>query len=58
MKEYFIFLVSNVLQWGELTKANFYGGDFASVEFENDGKKYSVSLSYEEIKMEVEKDGN
>lgn len=56
MKEYFMFLMSNVLQWGELTKANFYGGDYASVEFENDGKKYSISLSCEEIKTEVEKD--
>lgn len=55
MKNLFMFLMDNMQNFGELAKANFYSGDFATVEFKRDGKEYSISISCEDIKEE-EKD--
>lgn len=52
MKNYFMFLMDNMQNLGELVKANFYGDDFASVEFEKDGKKYKISISSEDLNTE------
>lgn len=55
MKNYFMFLMDNMQNFGELEKANFYGDDFASVEFEKDGKKYKISISSEDLNTEAVK---
>lgn len=52
MKDIFMFVIINMVKFGTLKKANFYSEDFASAEFENGGKKYSINISCEKTEGE------
>ena len=53
MKDLFMFAIVNMAEkFGKLTKATFYGRDYATIEFESNDKIYSVNISCEEKKEE------
>ena len=54
MRDLFMFIIVNIQQFGEIVKANYFGDDCASVEFETKKGKFSISMSFKEKKEEVE----
>lgn len=54
MRDLFMFIIVNIQQFGKIVKANYYGHDYASVEFETKKGKFSINMSFEEKKEEVE----
>ena len=45
MKDLFMFMLVNMVKLGQLKSANYYGENFASVQFEADNKVYSINIS-------------
>ena len=50
MSEFYLFLMNQMYRLGALKKTSYYGNDYALVEFEKEGKIYSVSISCAEKK--------
>ena len=53
MRDLFMFIIVNIQKFGAIAKANYYGHDFASVEFETQEGRYSINISFEKKKEEV-----
>ena len=50
----FRWLVGNMREIGTLKKANLYSGDFMTMEFERDGKVYTLSITCDKEKESKE----
>ena len=50
MKHIYMSILNHLYEIGDIEETNFYGNDFAHIEFSDDEKRYSVSIR--EIKEE------
>ena len=57
MEKLFMMALDYAVESGNLERVHYYGKNYASVEFIKDTKKYSLAISCEDIKEEVN-DGN
>ena len=53
MRELFTWIMSNIKSLGLLETANYYGGDFASVDFKREGHKYTLTIRLDDAKEET-----
>ena len=53
MREMFVFLIINMVKFGQVEKATFYDEEFATVELMDGEKKYKISMRCEDAE-----DGN
>lgn len=52
LKFIFTRFLSTMVELCTLQKANYYGEDFATIEMEQDGKLYTISMRSEDVKKE------
>lgn len=52
MKHLYLFILKYLRLFGELRKSHYYGEDFITIEFENDGKVYTLSVCREKENKE------
>lgn len=57
MEKIFMMLLEWAVETGELEKVHYFDTNYASIDFTKDKKKYSLSVSCEDVKEE-EIDGN
>ena len=53
MKDMFMFVITNMVKFGQISKATFYDDEFATVEIKNGDKTYRLSMRCEDAE-----DGN
>ena len=48
MRELFMFLIINMVKFGQVSKATFYDEEFATVELKGEEKTYRISMRCED----------
>ena len=52
MRDIFVFLIQNIRNWGNITTANLYDGNFSTIDFETDKGNYTITVRFEKKKEE------